>query len=396
MVGVNSGYNPQLDAMSPTRQTVALMPTAELNIVREPATPSAMSSPADAVESLEELVKLAENAGASDIHIAHGPEQVRVEFRLDGELTPVKALALEDGERLCGRIKYLARLKTYQESLPQDGRISRADVSASCDLRVSTYPTIHGEKVVLRLFNQTVARPLDQLGLPAAGVAALRAALGVNAGLILLTGPAGSGKTTTIYSALRHLTERGGRHVITVEDPVEQTLAGVMQTEINEARGLTFAVAARHLLRQDPQTLVIGEIRDDETARIAVQGALTGHQVIATLHAGSCRGVFDRLMSLSADAYAATATVRLILNQRLVRTFCEKCNGAGCPECFTTGYRGRQPIAEWFAVDDAMRERLRREGAQVIQPSPTLAEAAVELVAQGRTSRAEVERMIGM
>ncbi len=367
-----------------------------LSIVGEPATTSAMSPPADAVESLEDLVTLAESAGASDIHIAHGPEHVRVEFRLDGELTPVKALALEEGERLCGRIKYLARLKTYQESLPQDGRISRADVNASCDLRVSTYPTIHGEKVVLRLFNQSVARPLDQLGLPAAGVAALRAALGVNAGLILLTGPAGSGKTTTIYSALRHLTERGGRHVITVEDPVEQTLAGVMQTEINEARGLTFAVAARHLLRQDPQTLVIGEIRDDETARIAVQGALTGHQVIATLHAGSCRGVFDRLMSLSADAYAATATVRLILNQRLVRTFCEKCNGAGCPACFTTGYRGRRPIAEWFAMDDVLRERLRREGAQIIQPTPTLAEAAAELVADGRTSRAEVERMIGM
>jgi len=354
-----------------------------------------MPSPADAVGSLEELVKLAENAGASDIHIAHGPEQVRVEFRLDGELTPVKDLSLDDGERLCGRIKYLARLKTYQESLPQDGRISRADVNASCDLRVSTYPTIHGEKVVLRLFNQSVARPLDQLGLPAAAVAALRSALSSNAGLILLTGPAGSGKTTTIYSALRHLTERGGRHVITVEDPVEQTLAGVMQTEINEARGLTFAVAARHLLRQDPQTLVIGEIRDDETARIAVQGALTGHQVIATLHAGSCRGVFDRLMSLSADAYAATATVRLILNQRLVRTFCEKCNGAGCPDCFTTGYRGRRPVAEWFAFDDVLRDRLLREGAQIIQPTPTLAEAAAELVTQGRTRREEVNRMTG-
>lgn len=362
----------------------------------EAATTSVVSSPAGATETLEKLVKLAEGAGASDIHVGPGPEQVRVEFRLDGELTPVRELPLDEGERLCGRIKYLARLKTYQESLPQDGRISRADLAAGCDVRVSTYPTIHGEKVVLRLFNQSVARPLDELGLPAACVTALHGALRGNAGLILLTGPAGSGKTTTIYSCLRQLIERGGRHVITVEDPVEQTIPGVMQTEINEARGLTFAVAARHLLRQDPQTLVIGEIRDDETARVAVQGALTGHQVIATLHAGSCRGVFDRLMSLSADTYAATATVRLILNQRLVRTYCEKCNGAGCGECLKTGFRGRRPIAEWFAVDDAIRERLRREGAQVIQPSPTLAEAAAELVTAGRTSRAEVERMIGM
>lgn len=381
--------------MRATQLSDAPSPITALSRLREGATITEMTATGDAIASVENIVQTAEVCGASDIHLAHEPGRVRIEFRLDGELTPYKEMSREEGERLCGRIKYLARLKTYQESLPQDGRISRAELNAQCDVRVSTYPTIHGEKIVLRLFNQSVARPLAKLGLPGDCVTTLQAALRSNAGLILLTGPAGSGKTTTIYSCLRHLIERGGRHVITVEDPVEQTLPGVMQTEINEARGLTFAVAARHLLRQDPQTLVIGEIRDEETARVAVQGALTGHQVIATLHAGSCRGVFDRLMSLSADAYAATATVRLILNQRLVRTFCEKCKGAGCLECFTTGYRGRQPIAEWFAVDDVMRERLRREGAQVILPSPALAEAAAGLVAAGRTSRGEVERMIG-
>jgi general secretion pathway protein E len=370
-------------------------PITTLRIVSKSDTTADMESTSGAAQALEGFVRQAEEAGASDIHLAHEPGRVRIELRLDGELTPICDLPLAEGERLCGRIKYLARLKTYQESLPQDGRISRAELNARCDVRVSTYPAIHGEKIVLRLFNQSVARPLAELGLPEICVTTLKSVLRSNAGLILLTGPAGSGKTTTIYSCLRHLTERGGRHVITVEDPVEQTLLGVMQTEINEARGLTFAVAARHLLRQDPQTLVIGEIRDDETARVAVQGALTGHQVIATLHAGSCRGVFDRLMSLSADAYAATATVRLILNQRLVRTFCEKCKGAGCGECLNIGFRGRRPIAEWFAVDEALRERLRREGAQVIQPAPTLAEAAAQLVADSRTSRAEVDRMIG-
>lgn len=359
-----------------------------------PVKKPAMDSTGKAPQALEELISQAEAAGASDIHLAFEPDHLRIAFRLDGELAPIEKLPLDEGERLCGRIKYLARLKTYQESLPQDGRISREELHCDQDLRVSTYPTIHGEKIVLRLFNQSIVRPLSELGLPAETVAALQNALRANSGLILLTGPAGSGKTTTIYACLRHLTESAGRHVITVEDPVEQTLPGVMQTEINEARGLTFAVAARHLLRQDPQTLVIGEIRDEETARVALQGALTGHQVIATLHAGSCRGVFDRLLSLSADAYAATSTLRLILNQRLVRTYCEKCNGQGCPECFTTGYRGRQPIAEWFAVDDTIRERLHREGVQVIQPSPTLGESAAALETSGRTHQAEVDRVI--
>jgi type II secretory ATPase GspE/PulE/Tfp pilus assembly ATPase PilB-like protein len=346
-------------------------------------------------ESLKELVALAEGSDASDIHLTHEPGKLRIDFRLDGELTPIKSVSPDEGEHLCGRIKYLARLKTYQESLPQDGRIAGTELGCDNDLRVSTYPAIHGEKIVLRLFNRSIVRPLSELGLPETGVRVVQDALDSNSGLILLTGPAGSGKTTTIYACLRHLVERGGRHVITVEDPVEQTLAGVMQTEINEARGLSFAVAARHLLRQDPQTLVIGEIRDEDTARIAVQGALTGHQVIATLHAGSCRGVFDRLLSLSADSYAATATVRLILNQRLVRTFCEKCNGARCDECFRTGFRGRQPVAEWIAIDDTLRGRLQREGARVIEPSPTLRETANALVAAGRTSRDEVERHIG-
>src|SRR5208282_2939661 len=147
------------------------------------------------------------------------------------------------------------------------------------------------------------------------------------AGLLLLTGPAGSGKTTTIYACLRFLVELGGRHVITVEDPAEQIIPAVMQTEVNEARGLTFAVAARHLLRQDPQVLVIGEIRDEETANIAVRAALTGHLIISTLHAGSCKGVFERLQTMCADRYAVAAVLGLVLNQRLIRRLCAKCDG---------------------------------------------------------------------
>ena len=173
------------------------------------------------------------------------------------------------------------------------------------------------------------AKSLRELSLPATAEAELENFLRQSTGLLLLTGPAGSGKTTTIYACLRHLAELGGRHIITVEDPVEQIVPGTMQTEVNEAIGLDFARAARHLLRQDPQVLIIGEIRDEATAQLAVRAGLTGHLVISTLHAGSCRGVFERLLAMCADHSAVASAVELVLNQRLIRKLCSACSGAG-------------------------------------------------------------------
>ena len=175
--------------------------------------------------------------------------------------------------------------------------------------------------------------------MPAAANAELEKFLRQTTGLLLLTGPAGSGKTTTIYACLRHLAELGGRHIITVEDPVEQIVPGTMQTEVNEAIGLDFARAARHLLRQDPQVLIIGEIRDEATAQLAVRAGLTGHLVISTLHAGSCQGVFERLLAMCADHSAVASAVELVLNQRLIRKVCSACDGAGCETCLHTGYQ---------------------------------------------------------
>lgn len=219
----------------------------------------------------------------------HGAAQVV--FRLDGVITPADTISAEVAKRVFRRIKFLSRLKTYQESMPQDGRIDKADLGASQDLRVATYPTVTGEKIVLRLYNETSVKSLGELEFPAGPRAELEKFLRGTSGLLLLTGPSGIGKTTTIYVCLRQLAADGRRHVITVEDPVEQILPGIMQTEVSEARGLDFAKAARHLLRQDPQVLVIGEIPDEETANIAVRAALTGHLVISTPHAGSCAGV---------------------------------------------------------------------------------------------------------
>ena len=348
-----------------------------------------------APEVLEDLIRQAEAAGASDIHLQMADGKAHVAFRLDGVMTPALELPAGIAERVFGRIKFLARLKTYQDSLPQDGRIEKADASARSDIRVATYPTVTGEKIVLRLFLASGAMALGELGFPDAARAALEGFLAQTSGLLLLTGPAGSGKTTTIYACLRHLAERGGRHVITVEDPAEQIVPGVMQTEVNAAVGLTYAKATRHLMRQDPQVLVIGEVRDDETADIAVRAAFTGHLVISTLHAGSCKGVFERLFVMCDDRYAAVSAVEMVINQRLIRKLCPECKGEGCGSCLHTGYRGRVPLVEWVRVDEAIRVRLRSGDASAAAPTPTLADAAERLVEAGMTSGKECRRVFG-
>jgi type II secretory ATPase GspE/PulE/Tfp pilus assembly ATPase PilB-like protein len=347
----------------------------------------------NAPEILEKLVHRAEAAGASDIHLQMRGKAAEVSFRLDGVISPVTELS--DAERVVGRVKFLARLKTYQESLPQDGRIDRADLHSANDIRVATYPTVTGEKIVLRLFNSSAAKKLSELDFPEHAHAELEHFLRQTSGLLLLTGPAGSGKTTTIYACLRFLTELGGRHIITVEDPAEQIVPGVMQTEVNEARGLDFAKAARHLLRQDPQVLVIGEIRDEETANIAVRAALTGHLVISTLHAGSCKGVFERLLVLCADHSAVAASVALVVNQRLVRKLCKNCSGKGCEKCVQTGYRGRLPVVECLRVTDEMRRKIASHTIETLTAHPSIAENAQAFVAAGLTNQTELRRVFG-
>jgi type II secretory ATPase GspE/PulE/Tfp pilus assembly ATPase PilB-like protein len=349
-----------------------------------------------APEVLENLVRLAERAGASDIHLQMRGKSAEVGFRLDGIITPGRELPAEIAERVFGRIKFLARLKTYQESLPQDGRISRDELKCQNDIRVATYPTVTGEKIVLRLFNSTSVKTLDEIEFSGNARAELEMFLRQTSGLLLLTGPAGSGKTTTIYACLRHLAGLGGRHIITVEDPVEQIVSGTMQTEINEAIGLDFARAARHLLRQDPQVLIIGEIRDEATAQLAVRAGLTGHLVISTLHAGSCKGVFERLLAMCADHSAVASAVELVLNQRLIRKVCSACDGGGCETCLHTGFQGRVPLVEWLRVNEILREQIRRRELSAIVPMQTLEASASLLVNQGVTNEAEFKRIFGL
>jgi len=352
-----------------------------------------MSDQTSAPQALEKLITRAENAGVSDIHLQMQHGKADVSFRLDGVMNP--AGGFDDGlaERVFGRIKYLARLKTYQESLPQDGRIDRADVGAEHDIRVATYPTVTGEKIVLRMFSES-SQTLNELDLAPLVREALEAFLVRSSGMMLLTGPAGSGKTTTIYACLRHIAAQGGRHVITIEDPAEQIVPGIMQTEVNEAAGLDFAKAARHLLRQDPQVLVIGEIRDNETAGIAIRAAMTGHLVIATLHAGSCRGVFERLLSMCDDRPAVAGATELVLNQRLIRKLCPDCAGSGCDACLETGYRGRAPVVEFIHPTDDVRASIRNGELNRIAPKSSLADAAKALLERGLVDQREITRII--
>ena len=374
---------------------------------------------ASAPELLERLVRQAEQAGASDIHLQMRGAIAEVAFRLDGVVSPVTSLPANVAERVFGRIKFLARLKTYQDSLPQDGRIERRELNSQNDIRVATYPTVTGEKIVLRLFNSATVQSLHELNLPVEAGAELQKFLHQTTGLLLLTGPAGSGKTTTIYACLRQLVEQGGRHIISIEDPAEQIIPGVMQTEVNEAIGLDFAKAARHLLRQDPQVLVIGEIRDEATASLAVRAGLTGHLVISTLHAGSCRGVFERLLVMCPDHSAVASAVELVLNQRLVRRLCAACAGSGsagvspassveveprrkdasapenCPACLGTGYRGRVPVVEWLRVNDEMRRRIATRNVGDLIAQPSLADNAEAVLREGLTNQAELNRVLG-
>ena len=345
---------------------------------------------------VDALIARAESVGASDVHLQSTTTGIKIAFRLDGQLCPVETRDNPIAERILGRIKYLSKLQTWQSAIPQDGRIPKEETTAKNDVRVATYPTVTGEKIVLRLFQQTEAPALNDLNHSEDVAKQLSGFLKQPSGMLLLTGPAGSGKTTTIYACLSELIAQGGRHIITIEDPVEQILDGVMQTEVNEPQGLSYAKAARHLMRQDPQVLVIGEIRDDETAQIAVRTALTGHLVISTLHAGSCRGVFERLWTMVPDSFSVASAVSLIVNQRLIRRVCDHCHGEKCDNCLQTGYHGRIPIGEWVTMDDNLREKLRGEGPSSIEPSSqNLTDQGFKLVTAGLTTKTETKRVIG-
>ena len=363
---------------------------------------------------------------ASDVHIEPGERLCEVRFRIDGVLHPRGDVPLQRYPAIASRVKLIAGLDIAERRLPQDGRITLRASGTEIDLRVSVIPAVHGEAIVLRLLpKQQKDLHLERLGLSPQHLAMLRSWTDLPNGLVLVTGPTGSGKSTTLYAALAAINGRD-RKVITVEDPVEQRLPGIVQIQVQADIGYTFARALRAILRHDPDIILIGEIRDRETAEIAIQSALTGHLVLATLHTNDALSAFTRLVDMGVEPYLVAASMQAVMAQRLVRRLCPDCAQSapapvgwesflspdaaparwrtplGCPQCQHTGYRGRVGIHELVQVDAALRQALVQE--QPLAQLQAIANAAgrssllqdgMAKAAQGLTSAAEVLRMAG-
>lgn len=381
-------------------------------------------SPQYATDVVDALLAAAVDVGASDVHIQPIENGLDLRWRVDGVLQPVASLPRQGAPNVVARLKVLAELLTYRTDVPQEGRIRRAP--GRVEMRLSTFPTLHGEKAVVRLF----AGPgrftiLDDLGLPEEVRDALSRLLNETSGAIVLAGPAGSGKTTTMYACLREIARRseGRRSLATLEDPIESALDGVSQSQVDATAGFTLEAGLRALLRQDPEVLAVGEIRDRSTAETTLQASLTGHLTLTSFHAGSACEVVGRLLDMGIEPYAIRSGLRAVVALRLARRLCPECSAPiddpaqflglsvlsaraprGCPACKGTGYAGRIVLAEMLPPlnDDLGRAVLERadvrrlESLAIAAGMTTRWDRARAAVEQGTTSPAEVRRVLGM
>ncbi len=383
-----------------------------------------MASEAPVVRLVNLMIRRAVEAKASDIHIEPFERHLRVRYRVDGALRDAEMPPAHLRAAIVSRIKIMARLDIAESRLPQDGRIKTVVLGRELDMRVATAPTLHGEGVVIRLLDRSgVTLDFDGLGLDAEAQEALHPLISRPNGILLVTGPTGSGKTTTLYAVLNALNNTE-RKIVTVEDPVEYQLDGMNQIQVHAGIGLGFAEALRSILRQDPDIIMIGEIRDVETARIAVQAALTGHLVLATLHTNSAAAAFNRLRDMGVPDYLIAATLNGCVAQRLVRKLCVDCARAdpdaatiaariapgdgpqafrapvGCAACSGTGFKGRTTILEVLGLEDRIRDLILEqadvraiEAAAVAGGMRNLAAHGIARARRGETSLNEVVRV---
>ena len=373
-------------------------------------------------------------ADASDIHIETTPKGLAIKYRLDGVISQMGAVS-EQGmaEQVISRIKVMAELDITETRIPQDGRFRAVYRGREIDFRVSVMPSVHGEDVVIRVLDkQSLADHvdglrLDYLGFEESVMTVMRRHFQSPYGMVLVTGPTGSGKTTTLYAAISEI-NTGLDKIITIEDPVEYQLAGVLQIPVNEKKGLSFSLGLRSILRHDPDKIMVGEIRDPETAQIAVQSALTGHLVFTTVHANNVFDVIGRFLNMGVDPYSFVSALNIVIAQRLIRTVCSSCaqavavdadlmtkagikppehakpvHGKGCGVCRGTGYKGRRAVAEVLCLDDELRELIAARASirQIKDHARTqgtylLREAALEMAWRGETTIDEVNRVTAM
>lgn len=360
--------------------------------------------------------------GASDIHLEPGEQGVSLRYRIDGVLQKREPPPLEAQIAVATRLKVMAQLDIAEQRLPQDGRIVLRIGGREVDLRVSTIPTIHGERIVLRILDKgNILLGLDRIGMTESLLHKVRRLTSAPEGIVLVTGPTGSGKTTTLYSALSEL-NAAEMNILTIEDPVEYKLPGISQIPVNPRIELNFARGLRHMLRQDPDVILIGEIRDRETAEIAIQASLTGHLVFSTLHTNDAPSAITRLVDMGIEPYLLASSLIGVLAQRLVRKNCPHCTapytplasecaevglpqqplykGVGCSHCLMTGYKGRHALYELMGMSARIKEQtVRRVNTQEIrriareEGMETLFESGRRLVANGTTTGSELLRM---
>ena len=373
-------------------------------------------------------------ADASDIHVETAPGGLTIKYRLDGVISQMGAVSEKSmADQVISRIKVMAELDITETRVPQDGRFRAVYRGREIDFRVSVMPSVHGEDVVIRVLDkQSLADHvqglrLDHLGFDDSVMTIMRRHFQSPYGMILVTGPTGSGKTTTLYAAISEI-NHGTEKIITIEDPVEYQLAGVLQIPVNEKKGLSFSLGLRSILRHDPDKIMVGEIRDADTAQIAVQSALTGHLVFTTVHANNVFDVIGRFLNMGVDPYSFVSALNIVIAQRLIRTVCPSCahaievddeltdlagvtapddakpmRGKGCGTCRGTGYKGRRAVAEILCLDDELRELIatRAPIRQIKEHARShgthlLRDAALEMVWRGETTVEEVNRVTAM
>jgi len=358
------------------------------------------SDDAPIIRMLNALLTQAARDGASDIHIEPYERHSSVRFRVDGTLREVVQPNRALHAALISRLKIMADLDIAERRLPQDGRISLRIGTRAVDVRVSTLPSAHGERAVLRLLDKSEGRmSLEALGMQGDVLKRFEHLVTQPHGIVLVTGPTGSGKTTTLYAAMGRL-DASHSNIMTVEDPIEYEFPGVGQTQVNAKIELTFAKALRAILRQDPDIIIIGEIRDFETAQIAIQASLTGHLVLATIHTNDAASAVTRLTDMGVEPFLLSSSLLGVLAQRLVRKLCTSCRGAGCPSCGQTGYQGRSGVFELLVTDDAIRAQIHNRASEAEIRAAALAggmtlmrDDGERLVQLGLTSREELLRV---